>query len=120
MTVPTVTWPADVNQNMVAGSYSETPAESKATFAPSVGPAMERRRVSLNNPARAWRSKLTEAEKTSLDAYWCVALKQGVYNVSRKNPKTGATFTGRFTAPPTYSDAGPGHYFVDLKFVDLT
>jgi len=116
MTEPLETWPAAVTQNMVRGTYSETPIDTLIAFPPDRGAPLTRQGTYIPLTKIQFQSPLTYAEKTALDTFYKTTCLQGTSRVTRKDPKSGTSRTMKFDGPPAYSDAGPQGYFVALRF----
>lgn len=111
----TATWPTGVTQNMIAGSYSETPIRNVVSFQPDVGDAIERRRMSIVSDKIKFQSQLTLAERLTLKSFYRDDLKDGVLPFTRTNPKTSETITCKFDAEPNYADGFTDKFIVSLS-----
>lgn len=111
-----VAWPGTITQNMLAGSYSEKPDRNVASFAPEVGPSIDRRRTSIASSQISFQSRYSSAEKALFDAFYRDDLADGTLVLTRKNPKSGATITCKFSEAPSFSDLSPGYYLASLAF----
>ena len=110
----TISWPPDLPQAFLVGTFQQQRARGFYEFAPEVGEPLRSRRSTAVPEMLAGEMILTAAEKTSLEAFYRSTCSEGV---------TAFEFQLQdyvWADPPAFSDACDGqHYRVALSFMRL-
>lgn len=110
----TISWPADLPQAFLVGTYQQQRARGFYEFMPEVGEPLRSRRSTAVAEMLSGEMILTAEEKTSLEAFYRSTCSEGV---------TAFEFQLSdyiWADPPAFADAGDGrHYRVALSFMRL-
>jgi hypothetical protein len=98
----------------IINSYSETLPDNVIRTSMDKGPAKVRRRTTANTAAMQYAMVLTAAQVATLSTFYTTTTLSGAQEFDYTHPRTGATVTARFTAPPTYSDINGRAYRVEV------
>ena len=97
------TWPATVPWSAIVSSFKDEIQDNKASFAPEVGPEIERRRATMDTDIVSFSlPPLTEAELLALKAFYKTTLKSGVLTFNQTHPaysSDATTYEWKFIAP---------------------
>lgn len=110
-------WPGSVNQFVKRDGYGETPERNVVSFAPDVGPPIERKRSAISTTVLSGEGRGTRTEWDALVTFYKTTLNDGVDSFTRLHPDTGASITCRFTEPPKLTRRGAlyCHYSLALR-----
>lgn len=114
-----VSWPGHINQRVMEGSYTEQPERNVASFAPEVGPPLERRRSSVTTELVSFTGSGTLDEWRALKDFYRITLGDGVASFVRTNPVTGGLSTYRFRSEPrlTRTFGSNGFWSIELRLM---
>lgn len=83
------------------GSFTESPADNSISTSMDIGPAKKRRRSTVAPKPMAFTLLLTRAQVATLFTFYETTTFSGVDSFTIEHPRTLATVTARFTAPPS-------------------
>lgn len=113
------TWPSTVPWQAIVSSYQDEIQDNKASFAPDVGPEIERRRATIDTDVLSFSlPPLTEAQLLALKTFYKTTLKSGVLTFSNLHPAyvTDATnYEWKFITPIAIRAASNALYNVSIQ-----
>lgn len=113
------TWPASITWAALAQGFSDEIQDNKASFAPDVGPEIERRRVTLDSDVVSFAfPPLTETQVGALKTFYKTTLKSGTLTFSQTHPAYTSDLTSyewKFIEPMSIGAVGNGLFNVSVK-----
>lgn len=110
-------WPGTVNQFVYRSGFSLKPEPNKVSFAPEVGPPIERRRSGISTDLVKCGGRGTPTEWAALEAFYRTTLHDGADTFQRNHPLTGvANANVRFVDPPEITDVRATYVQWSLSF----
>ncbi|WP_296584218.1 hypothetical protein [Xanthobacter sp.] len=99
-------WPAELPCQPEQGSWTEAPNTNSASFAPDVGPTIDRRRSTMFTLANTCSFVFTRAEYCTFRDWYRDDLKSGTLAFTFAHPMTGELSRWKFDPKPGWSLAG--------------
>lgn len=112
-------WPVDVPQDASVSGYGESPSRNVASFAPDVGPPIDRRRSSVATSEISCSFIFDDDQTNSLMAFYRDTIKDGTLPFTRTHPRTGDGAVMKFKDAPKISALGGGWFNVSMSFYVL-
>ncbi|MFQ5776362.1 MAG: hypothetical protein ACE5GS_17725 [Kiloniellaceae bacterium] len=113
-----VAWPASLPQDKLLAAVQETAPDLVVRTQMDAGPAKVRRRFTAGVRPFEMELDLTLSEVQTLDDFFVTTLAGGALAFDWQHPRTGATLSFRFVAPPSYVQ-NKGAWSVSLRIEAL-
>lgn len=107
-----VAWPVTLPEYVLSDGYREDAPDNAIRSDMDVGPAKARRRTTATPVPVACQVRLTAAQRQALLDFFNTDTQSGALSWDWVHPVTRAAAVFRFTAPPQFSTAGRGRYFI--------
>ena len=109
-----IIWPAGLPQLPLIG-WSEDLGKTTARFQTDAGPAQVRQRFTAGVRQLTMPLALTETQMDTLDTFYTTTTSGGALAFDWQHPRTGATESFRFLAPPNATEVTHGLYRLSLS-----
>ena len=113
------TWPSTVPWSALVSSYQDEIQDNKASFAPDIGPEIERRRATMDTDIVSFSlPPITEAQLLALKTFYKTTLKSGVLTFDNLHPaytSDATSYEWKFIEPPSIGAASNSLYNVSVK-----
>lgn len=112
-----ISWPSDLPQAPLFGSWQEEMEDNRASFAPDVGPPIDRPRVTLSSDLCNFRMSVTGDQKRALKVFYRTDLKDGSLQFENQHFRDpgSETLSWKIVAPPSFTERANDLYLVTLK-----
>lgn len=99
-------WPATLPQQVLRDGLGETLPDTALRTSMDVGPAKLRRRSSAAVRPISAAVNLSTSQAADLETFYVSTLEGGTLPFDMADPRTGTTYSFRFTSPPGLSPLG--------------
>lgn len=107
------TFPSNLAAKIQRQGYKEAPPDLSMRSGMDTGPDKVRRRQTAGARPISFPMFLNDLEMDDLDTFYTTTTESGSISFDFISPRTGVTYSARFTGPPQYA-ANEGYYNVDV------